>query len=84
MTCFEALKQLLELGMAGRYEEAIPLQTHIQKIDAIMLPYLASGIKACLKLMGFDGMVCRNPTKPMPPEEIARLEVAMREAGLLT
>jgi 4-hydroxy-tetrahydrodipicolinate synthase len=79
----EALKQLLELGMAGRYEEAKPLQTHIQKIDAIMLPYLAAGIKACLKLMGFEGMELRSPTKPMPPNETAQLEVAMRDAGLI-
>ena len=69
--------------MAGRYEEAKPLQTHIQKIDAIMLPYLAAGIKACLKLMGFEGMELRSPTKPMPPAEIAQLQVAMRDAGLI-
>lgn len=79
----QALQQLLELGMAGRYEEALPLQTHIQKIDAIMLPYLASGIKSCLKLMGFAGMRCRNPTQEMPPAELKQLEAAMRDAGLL-
>jgi hypothetical protein len=49
-----------------------------------MLPCLAAGIKACLKLLGFDGMKCRSPTKPMPPGELARLEVAMRDAGLLS
>lgn len=78
-----ALQELLELGMAGRYEAAKPLQTHIQKIDAIMLPYLAAGVKTSLKLLGFEGMEPRSPTEPMPTSEVARLEVAMRDAGLL-
>ena len=78
-----ALQELLELGMAGRYEAAKPLQTHIQKIDAIMLPYLAAGVKTSLKLLGFEGMEPRSPTEPMPTIEVARLEVAMRDAGLL-
>lgn len=80
----EALHTLLKLGMEGRYEEAQPLQQHIRKIDAIMLPWLAAGVKASLKLLGFEGMVPRNPVAPMPPEEVAKLEVAMRDAGLLT
>jgi dihydrodipicolinate synthase/N-acetylneuraminate lyase len=69
--------------MAGRYEEAQPLQQQIRKIDAIILPWLAAGVKASLKLLGFEGMVPRNPVAPMPPEEIAKLEAAMRDAGLL-
>ena len=79
-----ALHKLLQLGIAGKYHEARPLQEHIQRIDAIMLPYLAAGVKACLKLLGFEGMQPRSPTKPMPAEEIVRLEAAMRTAGLLT
>jgi dihydrodipicolinate synthase/N-acetylneuraminate lyase len=78
-----ALQKLLQLGMAGKYDEAQPLQKHVQKIDAIMLPYLAAGVKASLKLLGFEGMEPRSPTKPMPDNVVARLEVAMREAGLL-
>ena len=79
----EALHTLLKLGMSGRYEEAQPLQKEIRKIDAIMLPWLAAGVKASLKLLGFEGMVPRNPVAPMPAGEVAKLEVAMREAGLL-
>lgn len=79
----EALHTLLKLGMAGRFEEGQLLQKHIRKIDAIMLPWLAAGVKASLKLLGFEGMVLRNPTAPMPGEEVAKLEIAMREAGLL-
>ena len=80
----EALHTLLKLGMEGRYEEAQPLQQHVRRIDAIMLPWLAAGVKASLKLLGFEGMVPRNPVAPMPAGEVAKLEVAMRDAGLLT
>lgn len=79
-----ALRELLELGMAGRFNEGLVLQEHVQRIDAIMLPYLASGVKAALNLLGFAGMRPRSPTRPMPPDEVVRLESAMRTAGLLT
>ena len=79
-----ALDELLRLGMAGRYEEGRPLQEHLQKIDAVMLPYLAAGVKAALQLLGFEGMRARSPTPPPPPEVVARLETLMREAGLLS
>lgn len=78
-----ALHQLLKLGMEGRYDEAWPLQKQIQKIDAIMLPWLAAGVKSSLQLLGFEGMQPRNPTTPMPSDEIRKLEVAIGEAGLL-
>ena len=69
--------------MAGRYQEAQPLQEQVRLIDEIMLPHLAAGIKAALKLMGYEGMTPRRPTLPMPEAEVARLENAMRSAGLL-
>jgi dihydrodipicolinate synthase/N-acetylneuraminate lyase len=78
-----ALHKLLKLGMEGRFDEAWPLQKQIQKIDAIMLPWLAAGVKASLQLLGFEGMRPRNPVAPMPPDEVAKLETAMREANLL-
>lgn len=78
----EALRDLLELGRAGRYEEAQQLQEQVRLIDEIMLPYLAAGIKAALGLMGFAGMIPREPTLPMPPHELRRLRQAMQAAGL--
>ena len=79
----EALHELLLLGMEGRYDQGEALQEKIRKIDEIMLPYLAAGIKACLGLMGFEGMTPRRPTKPMPTAELQRLEQAMRQARLI-
>lgn len=78
-----ALQELLTLGMAGRYAEAASLQEQVRLIDEIMLPHLAAGIKAALKLLGFEGMTPRQPTRPMPVSEVNRLEQAMRAAGLL-
>lgn len=79
-----ALDELLQMGMAGRYEEGRSLQDHVQRIDAVMLPYLAAGVKAVLKLLGFEGMRPRSPTPPVPPDVVAGMERLMREAGLLS
>tara|TARA_B110000438_G_scaffold179816_1_gene171842 strand:+ start:7187 stop:8080 length:894 start_codon:yes stop_codon:yes gene_type:complete len=78
-----ALKELLDLGMAGNYDQGQSLQEQIRLIDEIMLPYLAGGIKTCLRLMGFEGMNPRNPTRVMSPEKISRLETVLREAELM-
>ena len=79
----DALHEILTLGMAGRYDEARDLQRRIQAIDAVMLPYKAAGVKATINLLGFRGTHPRKPTPPMPDEEVTRLQVVMREAGLL-
>ena len=71
------------MGLSGRYEEARSLQTKVQNIDAIMLRYGATGVKAALNLLGYDGTRPRAPMPPMPPNEVARLETEMRAAGLL-
>lgn len=78
-----ALHELLTMALAGRYEEARPLQDGVQRIDAIMLRHGAAGVKAALRLLGFDGMRPRAPTRPMPGPEVARMELEMRAAGLL-
>lgn len=79
----EALRELLLLGMQGKFEQGQALQETVRCIDEIMLPWLAAGIKACLQLMGFAGMTPRRPARPMPAAEIQRLEQAMHQAGLI-
>ena len=78
-----ALDELLRMGIAGRYTEAWPLQEHVQKIDAVMLPHLAAGVKAALRLLGFEGMRPRSPTPSVSRETVAELDRLMRDAGLL-
>lgn len=79
----DALKQLLEQGIAGNYAEVESIQERIRRIDEIMLPYLATGIKTCLDLMGFEGMRPRQPSQPMADADIRRLRVEMELAGLI-
>jgi len=79
----DALKQLLEQGISGKYAEAESIQEQIRRIDEIMLPYLATGIKTCLSLMGFEGMRPRQPSQPMPDADVRRLRMELESAGLL-
>ena len=78
-----ALRELLQTGISGQFDQGRALQEQVQRIDAVMLPYQASGVKAALNLLGFDGTHPRAPTKPLPPDEVARLETVMRTAGLV-
>ncbi|MEO1983125.1 MAG: dihydrodipicolinate synthase family protein, partial [Fuerstiella sp.] len=79
-----ALDELLRQGMAGRYVEAQQLQQHVQKIDAVMLPYRAVGVKAALRLLGFEGMRPRSPAAELPANVVQSIEKVMQEAGLLS
>lgn len=78
-----ALHELLTRGMAGHYNDAMELQTWIQKIDAIMLPHRGAGIKAAMKLLGFRGMNVRRPGIPVSADTRQRLEETMRASGLM-
>lgn len=80
----EALDELLRQGMSGNYESARTLQGHVQKIDAVMLPFLAAGVKATLRLLGFEGMRPRSPARVIPRETIAEIEALLRDSGLLS
>lgn len=80
----EALDQILRLAMEGQYAEAQQLQQRVADIDAVMLPYRATGVKAALDLLGFKGGLPRRPSPPMPPEDVDRLEAVMRQSGLLS
>ena len=79
-----ALDELLRLGMAGQYEAARPMQEQVQKIDEVMLPYRAAGVKAALNLLGFEGMRPRSPATFVPPNAIALMAGLMQEAGILS
>ncbi len=79
----QALHDMLMMSMSGRSDEARTLQDHVQRIDAVMLRYGATGVKAAMKLLGFEGMRPRAPMTPMPPECHAAMEASMRNAGLL-
>ncbi len=74
-----ALDELLRLGMAGKYEEAKSMQEQVQKIDAVMLPHRAAGVKAALHLLGFEGMRPRSPAPSAPTDVVVEIERLLRE-----
>ena len=79
----DALKKLLKLGMQGKYNEAKQLQDQVKEIDNLMLPFLATGIKYCLKLMGYKGMVARKPRAVLPDEIKLKIKNKLIEAKLV-
>lgn len=79
----EALQELLCLGMTGNYAAALETQDLIQRMDAIVLPYRAAGVKAALRLMGFQGMQTRRPTPAVSATDLKQLESLLRDAQLL-
>ena len=48
-----------------------------------MLPFLATGIKYCLKEMGYKGMVPRKPSKTLPEEIQLKIKDKLIEANLI-
>tara|TARA_B100000941_G_C28497862_1_gene552121 strand:- start:1384 stop:2283 length:900 start_codon:yes stop_codon:yes gene_type:complete len=79
----DAMKELLKLGIEGKYNEAKQLQDQVKEIDNLMLPYLAAGIKYCLDLMGYKGMVARKPNIAMPNEIKLKIENKLIGAKLI-
>ncbi|MHC4994150.1 MAG: dihydrodipicolinate synthase family protein [Planctomycetota bacterium] len=79
----DALVELLRLGMAGRYDEAKPLQETVARLDAVMLKPGPIGVKIALGLMGFEGMRPRAGFEPRAPSVVDRIEEELRAAGLL-
>lgn len=78
-----ALMEVLELGLAGRFTEARPLQERVARVDAAMLPYGPAGVRAAMNLLGMDGTRPRAPTPPVPADAVEGLARVMRAAGFL-
>ena len=79
----DAMKKLLKLGMEGKYNEAKQLQDQVKEIDNLMLPFLATGIKYCLELMGYKGMVARKPRAVLPDEIKLKIKNKLIEVKLV-
>ena len=48
-----------------------------------MLPFIANGIKFCLKLMGYKGMSPRKPYVEIPEGVKGQIENKLRDAKLI-
>ena len=79
----DALKELLKIGINGDFEKGKILQNQIKDIDNLMLPYLYSGIKYCLSLMGFKGMNSRDQGINIPSDIKYRISESLETANLI-
>ena len=78
----EALHRILDLGRSGRFDEIRELQRQVEEIDAIMLPYLAAGVKAAMNIRGLKGTHPRSPASQIAPAVRQKLEAAMANAEI--
>ena len=79
----DALKELLKIGIKGEFEKGKILQNQIKEIDNLMLPYLYVGIKYCLSLMGFKGMVSRDKNINIPDEVKYKISETLELVNLI-
>ena len=79
----DALKELLNIGISGDYEKGKILQKQIKDIDNLMLPFLYSGIKYCLSLMGFRGMNCRDQSINIPSDIKYKISESLEAVNLI-
>ena len=77
------LKELLKIGISGDYEKGKILQNQIKDIDNLMLPFLYSGIKYCLSLMGFRGMNCRDKSINIPSDIKYKISESLEAVNLI-
>ena len=77
------MKDLLKMGIEGQYVAAKDLQEKVKDLDNLMLPFIANGIKFCLKLMGYKGMIPRKPYIEIPGKVKNQIENKLRDAKLI-
>jgi len=76
----DACARLYELARAERYDEARSLQRHLMPLARLLGPtYGVPGLKAALKLAGYDVGVPRPPLAPVPEGGIALLKAALAQ-----
>ena len=77
------VKEIMTLGMAGKFLEAREIQRRILDADYIGMTYGVAALKAGLNLLGYEGTRPRRPKPPLGEEETERLAAAFRKAGIL-
>ena len=77
------VKEIMTLGMAGKFEEARKIQNRILDADYIGMTYGVAALKAGLNLLGYEGTRPRRPNPPLGESQTERLAAAFRKAGIL-
>ena len=77
------VKEIMTLGMAGKFVEAREIQRRILDADYIGMKYGVAALKAGLNLIGFEGTRPKRPNPPLGEKETEELAAAFRKAGIL-
>ena len=76
-------KDIMTLGLQGRFAEARRLQESASLLDRTIIRYGTPGVKEALRLMGFEGMRPRLPTPVVDADASSRIRAALESEGLL-
>jgi dihydrodipicolinate synthase/N-acetylneuraminate lyase len=76
-------RDVLLLAAEGKLQEAQPIQARLIEPDWQILSRAAAGLKAALKLLGYDAGVPRAPNPPCDAAAVEQIRRAMNEAGLI-
>jgi 4-hydroxy-2-oxoglutarate aldolase len=77
------VKQVLELSMAGQFEEANRIQQSMTHADFLGMSWGVAALKAGLNMLGYEATVPRKPTAPLTTDQELELRAAFAECGLL-
>ena len=76
----DACARLYDLVKINRHRDALALQRQLTPLARLVGPiYGVPGLKAALKLAGYDLGVPRAPLAPAPPEALAALREALSQ-----
>ena len=74
---------IMHAGMTGQLDQARTIQNRVLELDWQVLTRRAAGLKAALKLLGFDGGLPRAPSPACDTKDIQQIQDAMRLAQLV-
>jgi 4-hydroxy-2-oxoglutarate aldolase len=76
----ESCMRLYDLAKAGRHDEALAMQRRLVPIARLLGPtYGVPGLKAALKIAGYDLGIPRPPLEPVPDGAVALLAAALAQ-----
>lgn len=79
----QLVRQILELSMAGHFEEANRIQQSMTHADFLGMSWGVAALKSGLNMLGYEATVPRKPTLPLTLAQETELRSAFVEAGML-
>ena len=74
---------VMTLGLQGRFAEARRLQESATNLDRTIIRHGTPGVKEALRLLGYEGMRPRLPTRAVDVDATLRIQAALESEGLL-